>query len=59
MIIILLSGVVVGFAQTMMSVREDLEMTQVCVQIFSGTSTISIPFQLLVSTVSSTASESQ
>ena len=54
----LLLGVVVGFTQTMVDVREDLEMVEVCVEIFSGTSTISIPFQILVSSVQGTASKS-
>ena len=46
-----------GFTQTMVEVREDLETVEVCVGIFSGTSTISIPFQILVSTTPGTASK--
>ena len=41
----------------MVDVREDLETVEVCVQIFSGTSSISVPFEILVSSVPGTASK--
>jgi hypothetical protein len=54
-----LSGVVVGFSQTTVSGTENQGMIQVCAQIFSGSATVSTPFQILVSSAPLTASEQQ
>lgn len=51
--------IIVGFSQTSMSVAENLELVQVRVEVFSGTSTVSLPFQIIVNSASIDASMSQ
>lgn len=49
------SGVVVGFSQTTVSGTENQGVIQVCAQIFSGSASVSVPFQILVSSAPLTA----